>query len=89
MEEYPWYGERGGIFHAQIRPDPTQHLTFVLDSHLGKLALYLRFLGIDTTYRNDFDDFKLATISCEENRYLLTRDRGLLKRRMIAYGYWV
>jgi len=89
IEVFPWYGKWGGTFHSQIRPDPPQLLKFVLDSHLGKLASYLRLLGLDTIYRNDFEDFELATISCEENRFLLTRDRCLLKRRIVTYGYWV
>ena len=62
---------------------------FVLDVHLGKLATYLRLLGFDTWYRNDCDDEELAAISDSEQRILLTRDRGLLKRRIVTYGYWV
>ncbi len=62
---------------------------FVLDVHLGKLATYLRLLGFDTWYRHDCNDKELANISHFEGRILLTRDRGLLKRRIVTYGYWV
>ena len=62
---------------------------FVLDVHLGKLATYLRLLGFDTWYRNDCDDEELADISDSEQRILLTRDRGLLKRSIVTYGYCV
>ncbi len=62
---------------------------FVLDVHLGKLAAYLRLLGFDAWYRNDCDDEELAIISDSEQRILLTRDRGLLKRKIVTYGYWV
>jgi uncharacterized protein len=62
---------------------------FVLDAHLGKLAGYLRLLGFDTLYRNDYDDATLARISSDEHRILLTRDRGLLKRSMVTHGYYV
>lgn len=62
---------------------------FVADIHLGKLATYLRLLGFDTLYRNDSWDEELAQISSKEDRVLLTRDRGLLKRRSVTYGYWV
>ncbi|MDJ0536503.1 MAG: Mut7-C RNAse domain-containing protein [Xenococcaceae cyanobacterium MO_207.B15] len=62
---------------------------FVLDVHLGKLATYLRLLGFDTWYRYDCDDQELAAISDSQQRILLTRDRGLLKRRIVTYGYWV
>ncbi|MDJ0573935.1 MAG: Mut7-C RNAse domain-containing protein [Xenococcaceae cyanobacterium MO_234.B1] len=62
---------------------------FVLDVHLGKLATYLRLLGFDTWYRHNCDDEELAAISDSEQRILLTRDRGLLKRSLVTYGYWV
>ncbi len=62
---------------------------FVLDQHLGSLARSLRLLGFDTLYRNDYDDEELAAISGAENRILLTRDRGLLKRGSVVHGYFV
>lgn len=62
---------------------------FVLDNHLGKLAVYLRMLGFDALYRNNYQDNELARISVEENRILLTRDRGLLMRRVIINGYFI
>ncbi|MGB5635477.1 MAG: Mut7-C RNAse domain-containing protein [Waterburya sp.] len=74
---------------VQILRPPLCLTRFVLDVHLGKLATYLRLLGFDTWYRNDCDDEKLAAISDSEQRILLTRDRGLLKRRIVTYGYWI
>jgi uncharacterized protein len=62
---------------------------FVLDTHLGQLAVYLRMLGFDTLYRNDYADDHLARISDSEGRILLTRDKGLLKRSLVVYGYYV
>lgn len=72
-----------------LRPPLVPPLRFVLDTHLGQLATYLRLLGFDALYRNDFDDAELAQISATENRILLTRDRGLLKRKCVVYGYCV
>ncbi|MEM4724977.1 MAG: Mut7-C RNAse domain-containing protein, partial [Candidatus Hadarchaeum sp.] len=63
--------------------------SFVLDTHLGRLASYLRMLGFDTLYRNDYSDDELARISHDEKRILLTRDVGLLKRSVVTYGYFV
>jgi hypothetical protein len=60
---------------------------FVLDNHLGQLATYLRMLGFDSLYRNDFHDDELALISTRDGRVLLTRDRRLLMRKVIALGY--
>ncbi len=60
---------------------------FILDNHLGKLAAYLRMLGFDTLYRNDYQDDELAKVASEEDRILLSRDRGLLMRRAILRGH--
>jgi uncharacterized protein len=60
---------------------------FVLDNHLGQLATYLRMLGFDSLYCNDFHDDELALISTRDGRVLLTRDRRLLMRKVITLGY--
>jgi uncharacterized protein len=73
----------------RVRPRPLREPRFVLDTHLGKLAAYLRMLGFDTLYRNDYDDRTLAEISSGERRILLTRDRGLLKRSVVTHGYHI
>lgn len=62
---------------------------FVVDNHLGRLAEYLRMLGFDTLYRNDYNDDELAQISADAARVLLTRDRRLLMRNQVQRGYWV
>ena len=56
---------------------------FVLDNHLGRLARYLRMLGFDVLYRNDFQDIELSQIAENGDRILLTRDRGLLMRKVV------
>ncbi len=71
---------------SRIRPPA---ICFVLDCHLGKLASYLRILGFDVEYANDAKDKTLAEISALEKRILLTRDRGLLKRNRIQFGYFI
>ena len=62
---------------------------FILDNHLGKLAIYLRMFGFDTLYRNDYQDDELAELASLQERILLTRDRGLLMRREIVFGYFI
>jgi len=62
---------------------------FIADAHLGKLVSYLRILGFDTLYYNDYGDKFLAEKSSDENRILLTRDHGLLMRKNVKYGYYV
>jgi uncharacterized protein with PIN domain len=73
----------------RVRPRPLREPRFVLDTHLGKLAAYMRMLGFDVLYRNNYDDAELAHLSSSERRALLTRDHGLLKRSMVTHGYFV
>jgi uncharacterized protein with PIN domain len=73
----------------RLRPIPLREMRFVLDTHLGKLAAYLRMLGLDAAYCTDYADEKLARISQDDRRILLTRDRGLLKRNIIIRGYFL
>jgi uncharacterized protein with PIN domain len=73
----------------RLRPAPLRRPTFVLDTQLGRLARYLRLLGFDTLYRNDYSDDGIALISSQQGRILLTRDRRLLHRSIVTRGYYV
>ena len=64
-------------------------MRIVLDTHLGKLAAYLRMLGFDSLYRNHCQDAEIAHIAASQHRTLLSRDRGVLKRSTVTYGYLV
>ncbi len=75
--------------YTHLQPEARGEIRFVLDVHLGRLAAYLRMLGFDTSYRNDFADDELASISATQHRTLLSRDRGLLKRSVVTRGYMV
>jgi len=86
---YPVF-ERLDIAPLQhLRPRPLRDPRFVLDVHLGKLARHLRLAGFDTLYRNDYRDSELVTAALAEQRIILTRDKGLLKRREVTHGYYV
>lgn len=74
---------------ARLQRLPSGERRFVLDVNLGKLARWLRLLGFDARYRNDFSDAEVARISAEEDRIALTRDRALLHQKIIRHGYWV
>lgn len=73
----------------RLRPMPLREPKFVLDVHLGRLAAFLRMLGFNTLYENYAADPELVRISSEQDRILLTRDRGLLKHSAITRGYWL
>jgi len=64
-------------------------IKFILDVHLGRLARWLRMLGFDTLYRNDYDDPEIVAIAVQEGRTILTRDLGIMKRRAVTHGYHV
>jgi uncharacterized protein with PIN domain len=70
-----------------VRPFPLRCTRFVADVHLGRLARYLRLLGFDTVYRNDWTDDHLVEAALSDLRIILTRDRGLLKRSAVDHGY--
>jgi len=74
---------------ARLRPVPLRNPRFVIDVNLGRLARLLRLLGFDVWWSSDADDQALADISIGQQRILLTRDRGLLKRRAITHGLFV
>ncbi|WP_066901635.1 Mut7-C RNAse domain-containing protein [Mycolicibacterium houstonense] len=74
---------------ARLRSEPLRDPRFVIDVNLGRLARLLRVLGFDVWWSNDADDQTLADVSLGEQRILLTRDRGLLKRRAITHGLFV
>ncbi|WP_107052746.1 Mut7-C RNAse domain-containing protein [Streptomyces sp. NRRL S-1448] len=87
----PSAGERIEV-RAVARPQqvPGAPLRFLLDVHLGTLARRLRLLGVDAAYTNqDPGDAALAALSAKEQRVLLSRDRGLLRRREIWAGAFV
>lgn len=75
--------------HPTGRVVPGLMPAFVLDNHLGKLAGYLRLLGLDVLYNPAWQDEQLAQVAYQNNRILLTRDRGLLKRKIVHFGYCV
>jgi len=70
----------------RLRARPLRDPRFVLDVHLGKLARRLRLLGFDALWDRDAADEQLVGLSLSERRILLTRDRGLLKRRELTHA---
>ncbi|MDM4138816.1 MULTISPECIES: Mut7-C RNAse domain-containing protein [Mycobacterium] len=74
---------------GRLRPVPLRDPRFVVDVNLGRLAWLLRLFGFDVWWSNDADDQTLAEIGGAQRRILLTRDRGLLKRRAVTHGLFV
>ena len=74
---------------TRLRPVPLRDPRFVVDVNIGRLARLLRLLGFDVWWSSDADDETLVDISLAQRRTLLTRDRALLKRRIITHGVFV
>ena len=73
----------------RLRPEPLRDPRFVVDCNLGRLARYLRLLGFDCLYQNDYTDAGVALISQQQHRIVLTRDRRLLHRKIITHGFYI
>jgi len=86
---YPMFESLDITPELRVRPQPLREPKFLLDVHLGRLAAYLRMFGFDAEYRNSADDTQLAGAAAEQNRILLTRDRGLLMHAAVTHGYWL
>ncbi len=59
---------------------------FIVDQNVGKLAKWLRLIGFDTVFFGAGDDSRLVARAVAEGRILLTRDRRIMKRRVIVGG---
>jgi len=72
---------------GRLRPPLAHPPSFVADNHLGRLVTYLRLLGFDVLHPKHLDDEQLAAMSRRQQRVLLTRDRRLLMRKIVRYGF--
>ncbi len=62
---------------------PKSSIKFIADNMLGRLATWLRLLGFDVLYPKYAKDTELVFISLTQERILLTRDTGIIKRRIL------
>lgn len=88
-----WPADQAAALGLPIVPEalcePGQEPTFVVDGHLGRLAAYLRMLGLDAWHERAADDDRLAGLAAARESILLTRDRALLKRAIVRRGHWL
>ncbi|MCJ7769934.1 MAG: Mut7-C RNAse domain-containing protein [Dehalococcoidales bacterium] len=59
---------------------------FIVDHNVGKLTKWLRMMGYDTLFFNGSDDSAMIAAALAEGRVILTRDTGIIKRRLITSG---
>lgn len=59
---------------------------FIVDHNVGKMAKWLRMAGFDASLFTGADDAALIAAALADDRILLTRDRRIMKRRVIVGG---
>ena len=72
-----------------LRPNPLPHLRFLVDVNVAKLRTTLRMIGMDTLYEPDRTDSELARLAVQKQCVVLSRDRGLLQRKIIEHGHLI
>ena len=68
---------------------PVARPRFVVDINLGRLARLLRLVGFDARATVTSTTPPSSRSARTEHRIVLTRDRGLLKRRQVTHGLFV
>lgn len=84
---YSFY-ENINSFENVLRPSIKKY-DFMTDENVGGMAKYLRMLGFNTIMIPEISDKEVAKITEKENRILLSRDIGLLKRKNVTYGLFL
>lgn len=59
---------------------------FIVDLNVGKLAKRLRMMGYDALFIDGVDDGELVRTALKEGRVLLTKDTGIMRRRIVSSG---
>lgn len=70
-------GDRVGIETPLRHLEDAEEQRFVADAMLGRLARWLRLLGIDCAFDAEIEDRELVRQGVTERRIILTRDRRL------------
>ena len=89
MSVYPVFESWDISGLSRVRAAPLRVTRFQADVHLGRLARLLRMVGFDTAWGEERDDAAIVAAALREQRIVLSRDRGLLKRRLVTHGYLV
>ena len=90
------YDDRVDVFpHVLPRPSPwnlgkvcfsTSPVAFVADVNVAGAGRLIRLMGFDTLMDPSLEDVDIALKAEKECRVALTRDRNLLKRRIVRWG---
>ena len=61
-------------------------IKFIVDQNAGRLVWWLRMMGYDSAFFTGIDDAAMVRQALAEDRVLLTRDSGIIKRRAVSSG---
>ena len=61
-------------------------IRFIVDHNVGKLLTWLRMLGYDSLFFTGSDDSHMVRQALAESRIILTRDTGIMRRRVVTDG---
>ncbi len=61
-------------------------LRFIVDHNVGRLARWLRMMGYDSVFFSGEDDSAMVKEALVEDRVILTRDTGVMRRRAVSSG---
>lgn len=75
--------------YSLIPRDGLIHPRFIVDDNVARLAKFLRLLGFDAEQIKDLPDADIVARAKQSGRVILTRDRGLLKRRDVSLGFYL
>ena len=65
---------------------PVKEIRFIVDHNVGKLLTWLRMLGYDSLFFTGSDDNHMVRKALTEGRIILTRDTGIIRRRIVTNG---
>lgn len=74
---------------SKLRDKPLREHSFICDVHLGRLCKYLRMLGFDTSYLNNYTPQQIIEISNLEKRVILSKNIQLTRHKEVTRAYWV
>ena len=61
-------------------------MKFIVDINVGKLAKWLRIMGYDALLFQGKDDGDMVKIALRQDRIILTKDTGIMRRRLVTGG---
>lgn len=74
---------------TQLRENPLRNPRFICDVHLGRLCKYMRMLGFDTLYSNQYTPQEMIALSIQEKRIILSRSFQLTRHKEVTHFYWI